>query len=142
MRLLLSSDTIYPHPGEVAFADVAVDPTTGSISLRALFPNPDAALLPSMFVRARVEEGTMPEALLVPQRGITRDRQGRATTLVVDEKGRVELREVSADRAVGDDWLVTSGLAPGDRVIVEGLQKVQPGIDVVVVPLEARQAAR
>lgn len=127
----------YAQPGALFFTGVNVDETTGSIPLRALVPNPHGELLPGMYVRTRVEEGTARDALLVPQRGVTRDRGGNATALVVDKAGKVELRKLQTERAVGDSWLVTAGIAPGDHVIVEGQQKVKPGADVKESPAPA-----
>jgi len=132
--LLLDDGREYGEAGTLQFADVTVDSTTGSISLRAVFPNPKRELLPGMFVRARIEEGTHANALLVPQRAVTRDQAGRPMALVVTAANKVERRQLAAEREIGDAWLVTSGIAAGDRVIVEGLQKVRPGSDVVAVP--------
>lgn len=134
VTLVLEDGREYPIQGTLQFADVSVDQTTGSIALRALVANPKGELLPGMFVRARVGEGVKSDALLVPQRAITRDQNGRPTALVVDQASKVERRQLVTDRAVGDAWLVTQGLAAGDRVIVEGLQKVRPGATVTVVP--------
>ena len=132
--LILPDGRIYPEPGVLQFTDVSVDPTTGSIALRALFPNPRGDLLAGMFVRARLEQGEDPRALLVPQRGVTRDPKGQATALVVGPGNKVERRQLVADRAIGNAWLVTSGLAAGDQVIVDGLQKIRPGAEVIAVP--------
>ena len=134
VRLVLEDGREYAIPGSLQFADVTVDPSTGSIALRALFPNPKGELLPGMFVRARLDEGVNPEALLVPQQAVARDQKGLPTALVVGADEKVERRQLVTDRAVGDAWLVTSGLKAGDRVIVEGLQKVQPGAAVKAVP--------
>jgi membrane fusion protein (multidrug efflux system) len=143
VTLLLEDGREYPQAGALQFADVTVDPGTGSIALRALFPNPRGELLPGMFVRARLDEGVRTEALLVPQQAITRDQKGLPTALVVNAEGKVERRQLETDRAVGDAWLVTTGLKAGDRVIVEGLQKVRPGVEVKPVPAAtAHQAAR
>jgi membrane fusion protein, multidrug efflux system len=120
--------------GVMQFADVSVDQTTGSIALRAIVPNPRAELFPGMFVRARIEEGIKANAILVPQRAVTRDQNGRPTTLVVDGSGKVERRLLATDRAVGDAWLVTEGLAAGEQVIVEGMQMARPGATVKAVP--------
>jgi membrane fusion protein (multidrug efflux system) len=135
--LLMEDGREYDLPGTLQFADVTVDSTTGSISLRAVFPNPKRELLPGMFVRARIDEGTQPDALLVPQRAVTRDQAGRPMALVVNAQNKVERRQLVADREIGDAWLVTSGIAAGERVIVEGLQKVKPGADVKTVPAGA-----
>ncbi|MBA3391271.1 MAG: efflux RND transporter periplasmic adaptor subunit [Deltaproteobacteria bacterium] len=132
--LVLEDGREYGLPGTLQFADVTVDPTTGSISLRALVPNPSRELLPGMFVRARIDEGVQPNAILVPQRAVTRDQGGNPTTLVVTPAKKVERRQLVADRAIGDAWLVTSGLSAGEQVIVEGLQKARPGADVIPVP--------
>jgi len=140
VRLVLEDGTPYPLTGELKVSDVTVDQTTGAVTLRAVFPNPKGVLLPGMFVRAVVNDATAQNAILAPQRAISRDPQGNATALVVDAAGKVELRVVQAPRTVGDDWLVTSGLNPGDRVIVEGLQKVKPGMPVKAVPFAATQA--
>jgi membrane fusion protein (multidrug efflux system) len=143
VRLVLEDGREYAQPGALQFADVTVDASTGSIALRALFPNPRAELLPGMFVRARLEEGVNPQALLVPQQGVTRDQKGLPTALVVDAQNKVERRQLVTERAVGDAWLVTAGLAAGDQVIIEGLQKVRPGAEVKPVPAaSARQASR
>jgi membrane fusion protein (multidrug efflux system) len=143
VTLLLEDGREHGTPGTLQFADASVDPSTGSIALRALFPNPDRDLLPGMFVRARLAEGTNPQALLVPQVGVTRDQKGNPTALVVNAQKKVERRELVTDRAIGDAWLVTKGVAAGDQVIVEGLQKVRPGAEVSPVPAAAaKQAAR
>jgi membrane fusion protein (multidrug efflux system) len=143
VKLVLEDGAEYPLAGALQFADVTVDPGTGSIALRAIFPNPRGELLPGMFVRARLDEGVNPEALLVPQQGVTRDQKGLPTALVVNGENKVERRQLETERAVGDAWLVTKGLAAGDRVIVEGLQKVRPGAEVKAVPAAStRQAAR
>jgi membrane fusion protein (multidrug efflux system) len=139
--LLLEDGREYGEPGTLQFADVTVDATTGSISLRAVFPNPKRELLPGMFVRARIDEGTHQNALLVPQRGVTRDQAGRPQALVVTAANKVERRQLETEREVGDAWLVTGGITPGDRVIVEGLQKVRPGADVKAVPAGGAKAA-
>ncbi|HEU0033886.1 MAG TPA: efflux RND transporter periplasmic adaptor subunit [Kofleriaceae bacterium] len=126
----------YAQPGTLQFADVSVDQSTGSIALRAVVPNPKQELLPGMFVRARIDEGQNPNALLVPQRAVMRDQNGRPQALVVDKAGKAERRTLVTDRAIGDAWLVTDGVAAGDRVIVEGLQKVRPGAPVTAVPAQ------
>ena len=113
---------------------MTVDPTTGSVTLRMVFPNPDHVLLPGMFVRAVVEEGVDEAAILAPQQGVTRDPKGDPIAWVVGEDGKVEQRTLEVDRAIGDRWLVTSGLAAGDQVIVDGLQRVRPGVPVTAVP--------
>ncbi|ENJ0014199.1 multidrug efflux RND transporter periplasmic adaptor subunit AcrA [Salmonella enterica subsp. enterica] len=135
---LVTSDGIkFPQSGTLEFSDVTVDQTTGSITLRAIFPNPDHTLLPGMFVRARLQEGTKPAALLVPQQGVTRTPRGDATVLVVGADNKVETRQIVASQAIGDKWLVTDGLKAGDRVVVSGLQKVRPGAQVKVQEITA-----
>jgi membrane fusion protein, multidrug efflux system len=142
VRLVLEDGREYGEAGALQFTDVTVDPGTGSIALRAIFPNPRGELLPGLFVRARLDEAVDPEAILVPQQGVQRDQKGLPTALVVNA-GKVERRQIVTDRAVGDAWLVTSGLKAGDQVIVEGLQKVRPGVEVKPVPAaNTRQAAR
>jgi len=125
--LTLEDGSIYPYEGRLEFSEVSVDQGTGTVTLRATFPNPDHVLLPGMFVRAQVEEGTRQEAILVPQPGIQRDRQGQALAMVLNEDGIVEQRQVETDRALGNRWLINAGLKSGDRLIVEGLQKARPG---------------
>lgn len=134
VSLLLEDGTTYDLPGTLQFADVTVDPDTGSVTLRAVFPNPRGLLLPGMFVRARIEEGVRPQAILVPQRALTRDTRGAAVVNVVGADGKVERRNVVTERAVGNSWLVSEGLAPGEQLIVEGLQKIRPGAPVTAVP--------
>ncbi|HOW55972.1 MAG TPA: efflux RND transporter periplasmic adaptor subunit [Syntrophorhabdaceae bacterium] len=137
VRLILEDGTPYPQEGTLKFSDVTVDPSTGSFILRMVFPNPRNILLPGMYVRALVQEGVAEQAILVPQQGISRDPKGNPYALVVDAKEKVELRMVATDKAIGDKWLVTSGLAPGDRVIIEGLQRVRPGVPVKIVPFNS-----
>lgn len=134
VQLVMENGQPYPLKGSLQFTDVTVDESTGSITLRAIFPNPQHALLPGMFVRARIDEGTQPEAILVPQQGLTRTPQGQATVMLVDAKNQVATRNVTAPQAIGDKWLITEGLASGDRVIISGLQKVRPGVAVVAEP--------
>jgi membrane fusion protein (multidrug efflux system) len=134
VRLVTEEGREYAQAGTLQFTDVTVDPGTGSIALRALFPNPKGELLPGMFVRARLEEGVSPQALLVPQVGVTRDQKGMPVAMVVNAEKKVERRQLTTDRAVGNAWLVTDGIRPGDQVIVEGLQKVRPGVQVNPVP--------
>ncbi|MGL4485638.1 MAG: efflux RND transporter periplasmic adaptor subunit [Yersinia sp. (in: enterobacteria)] len=130
VRLLLQNGTEYPETGTLEFSDVTVDETTGSITIRAIFPNPNEVLLPGMFVRARLDEGIRPDALLVPQQGVTRNPRGEATAMVVGADNKVELRTLIANQAIGNKWLVTDGLKAGDRLIVSGLQKIKPGEQV------------
>lgn len=140
VRLKLDDGSDYPQEGRLEFADVTVDQTTGAVTLRALFPNPDGILLPGMFVRAQVAEGIAPNALLAPQQGISRDERGRPTALVVGPGGKAQLKSVELGQAVADKWLITSGLAPGDRLIVEGLLRVKPGQAVRAVAAGAPSA--
>lgn len=141
VKLILEDGTTYPQEGKLKFRDVTVDPTTGSVSLRMVFPNPDNVLLPGMFVRAIVEEGAKEAAILVPQQGITRDQKGNAYALVARKDGKAEQRMLTLDRAVGDRWLVAKGLAEGDAVIVDGLQRIRPGVDVKAAPYQAAPKA-
>ena len=135
--LFLEDGTLYPLKGTLQFRDVTVDPTTGSVILRMVFPNPQHTLLPGMFVRAVVEEGVNERAILIPQQAVSRDHKGNPVALVVDAQNKVGQRYLTIDRAIRDQWLVTSGLASGDRVIVEGMQKVRPGAAVKVVVFDA-----
>lgn len=130
VRLLLEDGTPYAHEGTLQFQDVTVTPTTGAVTLRLVFPNPETLLLPGMFVRAIVEEGVDEQAILAPQQGVQRDPRGNAFALVVGDGNQVETRELGIDRALGNRWRVTRGLAAGDRVIVDGLLAVRPGMAV------------
>ena len=132
VRLKLENGAMYPHEGRLQFTDVSVDESTGMVSLRALFPNPEHILLPGMYVRAVIAEGVDENALLVPQRALRRDPKGQASVLLVDGGGKVDVRLVDVGRTVGDSWQVLSGLKPGDRVIVEGGQNVRPGMGVKI----------
>lgn len=132
VRLLLENGSEYAETGTLEFSGVTVDETTGSITIRAIFPNPNEALLPGMFVRARLDEGVRPDALLVPQQGVTRNPRGEATAMVVGADDKVEFRTLVANQAIGNKWLVTEGLKAGDRLIVSGLQKIRPGVQVKV----------
>jgi membrane fusion protein (multidrug efflux system) len=131
VTLLLSDGSKYALPGKLEFSDVTVDTGTGNVTLRALFPNPKHDLLPGMFVRAVVDTGVNEAAIAVPQQGVTRNAKGEATALVLGKDGKVEQRALVTGGTLGDKWLVKSGLAAGDRVIVEGLQKVRPGAPAV-----------
>ena len=137
VRLILDDGTTYPLEGTLKFRDVTVDSTTGSVTLRVIVPNPKSLLLPGMFLRAVVQEGINNEGILIPQQAVSRDPMGNPVTLIVDGEGKVAERTLTLDRAIGDRWLVTSGLAPGERVIVEGGQKVRSGAAVKVVPFQA-----
>ncbi len=136
-RLILEDGSTYAHPGRLQFSEVSVDQGTGSVTLRAIFPNPEQILLPGMFVRAIVVEGINDQGLLVPQRAVTRNANGQATALVVNSENIVELRVLETDRTIGDKWLVTGGVAAGDRIIVEGLQKTAPGATVAPSEMSA-----
>lgn len=139
--IVLEDGREYARPGTLEFAGATVDPSTGSISLRAIVPNPKHELLPGMFVRARIAEGTKPDAVLVPQRAVSRDQNGQPLALVVDKAGTVERRPLVTDRSIGDAWLVSEGLAPGEMVIVDGMQRVRPGVPVKPVPAAQPQPA-
>jgi membrane fusion protein (multidrug efflux system) len=134
VQLVLEDGSVYPLRGRLEFAESLVDPATGAVTLRARFPNPDGVLLPGMFVRARLAQGTVPNAILVPQQAVSRTPRGDATVLVVGADNRATPRQIQADRTIGDKWLVTAGLAAGDRVITEGLGKVKAGQRVRPVP--------
>ena len=128
--LWLEDGTKYPLSGKLQFTDVTVDTSTGAVTLRAIFPNPHRLLLPGMYVRAIVREGVAPNAILAPQQGVVRDTRGQPTAWVVGTNNKAELRTLQVSRSVGNDWLVTSGLKAGDRLIVEGTQSLRPGIAV------------
>lgn len=130
VRLRLETGSVYPQEGRLRFADVTVDPATGSQTIRALFSNPNGLLLPGMFVRAELVEGVQGRAILVPQRAVTRDERGRATVMLIGKGDRAELRPIQTGRTLGADWLVTGGVRPGDRVIVEGAIMLRPGMPV------------
>lgn len=131
VQLRLGDGSLYEHAGTLEFAEVAVDEATGTVTLRAKFPNPDGTLLPGMYVRAVLDQAIVQAAILVPQQGVTHDAKGDATAMVVGKDGKVEQRTLSVDRVVGDKWLVTSGLVAADKVIVEGLNKIGPGMPVI-----------
>jgi membrane fusion protein, multidrug efflux system len=133
VRLVLEDGSDYPSPGVLQFADVTVDQTTGAVTLRAVFPNPRGVLLPGMYVRAIVTEGLEPAAILAPQQGVSRDERGRPIALIVDSAGRAQLRDLQIGPAIGDKWLIRSGLAAGDRLIVQGVQSAKPGSPVRAV---------
>ncbi|MDB5417853.1 MAG: efflux transporter, family, subunit [Phenylobacterium sp.] len=137
VNLILEDGSSYPLAGTLAFSDITVDPGTGSVGLRAVFPNPNGALLPGMYVRARISKGIAAAGILAPQPAISRDPKGHATAYVVGAGSKAELRQLTVAQTVGDKWLVTSGLKPGDRLIVEGLQKVRPDALVKPAPIGA-----
>jgi membrane fusion protein (multidrug efflux system) len=134
VTLILEDGREYSHKGTLQFSDVTVDQSTGSVTLRAVFPNPDRVLLPGMFVQARIEKGIDEHAFLVPQVGVTHDQKGRANALVVGADNKVVERSLVTAGTYGSDWVVDSGLQPGDRVIVQGAGKVRPGMTVQAVP--------
>jgi membrane fusion protein (multidrug efflux system) len=138
VRLLLEDGSSYPQEGILKFSEVSVDQSTGSVTLRALFPNPEQLLLPGMFVRGIVQEGVSEQAILVPQRGVSRNPKGEAMVMVVGAEEKVEPRVIKVSRTVGDNWLVSEGLKAGDRVILEGIQKARPGTQVKAVLFGAK----
>jgi len=136
VRLVLDDGTEYAHKGVLQFRDVSVDPTTGSVILRIVFTNPREILLPGMFVRAILQEGINDRAIVIPQQAVSRNPKGEPYVLVVDEQNKAQLKQITLDREIGSAWLVSSGLAPGERIIVEGMLRVTPGIEVRPVPFE------
>ncbi len=140
VQLMLEDGTAYPQKGTLQFSDVTVDPTTGSVILRVVFPNPNDVLLPGMFVRAIINEGVKEQAILIPQQGVSRDPRGNPFALVVDAQSKATFRPLTLDRAIGDKWLVSSGLAPGDQVIVEGVLMLRPGTPVTAAPFDPTHA--
>jgi membrane fusion protein (multidrug efflux system) len=133
VKLILDDGTAYPLDGALQFQDITVDPTTGAVILRVIFPNPNGVLLPGMFVRAIITEGINEQAMLAPQQGVFRNPKGEAYTWIVDSENKAQQRMLTLDRAIGDKWLVFSGLNPGDRVVVEGVQQIRPGTSVKIV---------
>lgn len=133
VELMLENGKPYRYTGTLQFSDPAVDEVTGSVTLRAIFPNPDGEILPGMYVTALLDEGSQQDVLMVPQQGVTHNEQGKATALILDQENVVQLRDINAVQAVGNQWLVTTGLRPGDRVIVSGLQRIRPGIKARVL---------
>jgi membrane fusion protein (multidrug efflux system) len=138
-RLTLEDGTPYPLAGRIEFAESLVDPNTGSVTLRARFPNPNGLLLPGMFVRAHLVQAVAPNAILVPQQAVARDPQGNASVMLLDAANHVQRREIVVQRTIGDQWLATGGLTPGDRVITEGLNRVRAGEPVRAVPAGSPQ---
>jgi membrane fusion protein (multidrug efflux system) len=134
VKLILEDGSTYPLEGRLAFTDVTVDQASGAVTIRAVFPNPQGLLLPGMFVRAQIAQALVPDALLVPQQGVSRDPKGGATVLVVGAQNKAELRPIETGQAVGSSWMVLKGLQPGEKVIVEGLQRIQAGAAVRPVP--------
>jgi membrane fusion protein (multidrug efflux system) len=141
VKLVLDDGTVYPIEGKLAFSEATVDQGTGSVTLRAAFPNPKRELLPGMYVRAIVEQGIREDSLVVPQRGVAHDPQGNAVAMVVNAEGKVEARPLKTERAIGNQWLVSEGLKNGDKVIIEGLQKIRPGAAVTAVPAGSKTPA-
>ena len=141
VQLYLSDGSKYPIEGTLQFRDAEVDPSTASVTLRAVFPNPEGVLLPNMFVRAVLVEGVGERAILAPQQAITRNTKGQPVALVVTAEKKIEQRLLTLDRAIGNQWLVASGIAAGDHIVVEGLQKVRPGMPVREVSFQAPQPA-
>ncbi|MFP3556210.1 efflux RND transporter periplasmic adaptor subunit [Paraburkholderia sp. SIMBA_049] len=141
VTLILEDGREYSQKGALQFSDVTVDQSTGSVTLRAVFPNPDRVLLPGMFVQARVEKGIDEHAFLVPQVGVSHDQKGRPNALVIDPDNKVVVRSLVTAGTYGTDWIVDSGLKPGDRVIVQGTEKVRPGMTVKGVPATNAVAA-
>jgi membrane fusion protein (multidrug efflux system) len=137
VALVLEDGTNYARSGKLQLTDITVDPNTGSVMLRALFPNPHSVLLPGMFVRAIVNDGVVPDAILAPQQGVMRDTRGKPIAFVVGKDNKAELRQLVVSRAIGGNWLVTAGLRDGDRLIIEGIQNVRSGTEVRPVPVQA-----
>ena len=134
VQLLEEDGTAYKQAGTLQFRDISVDQTTGAVTLRMVFPNPDGILLPGMFVRAVVNEGVKPDAILVPQQSVNRDPRGNPYVLLVNAAGAVQVQPIVIDRAIGNQWFVSAGLKPGDQLVVEGFQRVRPGMTVKAVP--------
>jgi membrane fusion protein (multidrug efflux system) len=132
----------YAHQGELQFSEVTVNQTTGTVRLRAVFPNPDHVLLPGMFVQARLIEGVNQQAILAPQQGVTRNARGEAVAMVLNQQNVVEQRVIETGATAGDQWVVTAGLNPGDRLIVDGLQRIRPGAEATPVNIEAEQSTQ
>jgi membrane fusion protein (multidrug efflux system) len=141
-KLQLEDGTIYPQSGKVEFAEAMVDPNTGTVTLRATFPNPKGLLLPGMYVRAKLSQATAKSAILVPQQAVSRDPKGAATVMLVGADGKAVSQAIVADRSIGDKWLATSGLKAGDKVIVEGLGKIKPGQKIVPVAAGSKPKPR
>ena len=142
LTVLLDDGSTYEHRGSLKFSEISVDQGTSSVTLRGVVPNPDHLLLPGMFVRVRVDQGVRADSLLIPQRGLTFDYSGAATAMVVGEDNVVERRILDVGQAVGDQWLVLSGLEAGEKVVVEGLQKIRSGAEVKVVSAVAGETGQ
>jgi len=141
VKLSFEDGSPYSQTGRLQFRDVSVDQSTGSYILRIVFPNPDSSLLPGMYVRAMVEEGIIEDALLVPHQAVTRNMRGEPAVMTVDAAGKVVTRTLVIDRSIGGNWLVKAGLKAGERVIIEGVQRIRPGIQVKAVPFDSKPAA-
>ena len=137
VELIMEDGSVYPHKGTLQFSEVTVDPSTGSVTLRAKFPNPEKLLLPGMYVRAEVVEGVKSDAILAPQRGVSRNTKGEPTAMVVSKNNTVESRVLKVERTLGANWSVSEGLADGDQLIVEGLQKIRPGAPVTATAAQS-----
>lgn len=137
VRIYLEDNSLYPLPGDLQFRDVSVDPTSGTVNIRVTVPNPKGVLLPGMFIRAVIEEGVNQTAIMVPQQAVFRNPKGEPYALTVDAENKVQQKMLALDRAIQDKWLVSSGVGAGERVIVEGMQKVRPGVSVNAVPFAA-----
>lgn len=142
VRLILDDGTTYAQPGTLQFSDVSVSPTAGTVTLRAVFPNPDGLLMPGMFVRARVIKGTVEQAVLIPQGAVTLDPKGGASVLIAGKDGKAHTRKIVAAEMVGDQWRIASGLEPGDKVIVEGAMRLKDGGPIKAKPAESTKSGR
>ncbi|MBQ4799119.1 efflux RND transporter periplasmic adaptor subunit [Pseudoalteromonas sp. MMG006] len=141
VELTMEDGSAYSHKGTLQFSEVTVDPSTGSVTLRAKFPNPEKLLLPGMYARASIVEGVKANAILVPQRGVSRNNKGEPTAMVVGKDNKVESRVLKVDRTIGSNWLVSDGLSDGDKLIVEGLQKIRPGAQVTASEVQSSTSA-
>lgn len=139
VSLILEDGSLYGREGVLKFSDITVDTGTGSVTIRCVFPNPDLTLLPGMFVRAIVEEGVNQSAILIPQRCVTRNAKGIPTATIVSPEGVVEIRELEIDRAIENRWVISKGLAAGEKVVIEGLQKARPGSTVKTIPFDVQK---
>ena len=142
VKLMLDDGSAYPHSGKLLFSEAAVDETTGQVTLRGEFPNPDGDLLPGMYVRVQIEQGIEKGAVIVPQQAVQRDSSGSALVYVVSADNKAGTRNVRVGRAAGTNWVITDGLKNGEKIIVEGFQKVQPGGEVVPAEWDPNAAAK
>lgn len=136
VKVILEDSTSYPHEGTLQFRDVTVDPTTGSVVLRIVVPNPDGLLLPGMFVRAQIREGVNENAILIPHQAVARDPKGNPYALIVDSDAKIQQKMLRIDRSISDKWMISKGLKPGDNIVLEGMQKARPGTVVKATPIE------